>query len=98
MNNVTTSPASHLMALVTSSLVSSTATSGSTGTFQVLMAARTWSRASDAAAGPAANRKRRECRSVGRMGALVIMGLLRGRLDVRLLDVHLLGALAGRAF
>src|SRR6201996_5068836 len=88
MNSVMVLPASCLMALVTSSLVSRTAMSGSTGTFQALMAARTWSRASAAAAGPAVSRWRRECRSVGRMGALVIMGLLRGRLDMRWLDVH----------
>src|ERR1700727_2753159 len=66
------------MALVTSSLVSRMATSGSTGTSQAVMAARTCSRASPTAAGPVVRRWGREWSSVGRMGALVIMGLLRG--------------------
>ena len=52
-------PASLARALVTSSLVSSTATDGSTGTSQAQMAARTWLRASAAAAGSAASEMRR---------------------------------------
>ena len=46
MASVMVWPASCLMALVTSSLVSRIATSGSTGTSQAQMAARTWLRAS----------------------------------------------------
>ena len=41
MASATVSPVSYLMALVTSSLVSRTATLGSTGTSQAQMAART---------------------------------------------------------
>ena len=78
MASVTVSPASCLMALVTSSLVSRIATLGSTGTSQARIAAWTWLRASAAAAGPVVSRTRRECSSVGRVGALVFIGLLRG--------------------
>ena len=78
MASVMVSPASCLMALVTSSLVSRIATLGSTGISQARMAAWTWLRASAAAAGPVVSRTRRECSSVGRMGALVFIGLLRG--------------------
>src|SRR5579864_9183218 len=58
------------MALVTRSLVSRIAISGSTGTFQSLMAARTSLRASAAAAGSLVSRTRRWCSSVGRVGAI----------------------------
>ena len=78
MASMTVSPASCLMALVTSSLVSRTATPGSTGTSQAQMAARTWLRASAAAAGPAVSRTRRRCSSVGRVGAIVFIGFLSG--------------------
>ena len=64
-------PVSCLSALVTSSLVSSTAVSTSTGTSQARIAARTWLRASPAAAGPAASEIRRGRCTVGRMGAIV---------------------------
>ena len=78
MASVTVPLASCLMALVTSSLVSRTATSGSTGTSQAQMAARTWLRASPAAAGPVASRARHRCSSVGRVGAIAFIGFLNG--------------------
>src|SRR5690349_21809102 len=62
------------MALVTSSLVSRTAMSGSTGMSQARMAARTWPRASPAAAGLAVSRTRQTCSSVGRVGAIAFIG------------------------
>ena len=61
-------------ALVTSSLASRTAMSGSTGTSQAQMAARTWLRASATAAGLAASRTRRSFSSVGRVGAIAFIG------------------------
>src|ERR1700750_2256316 len=73
MKTVTVSPRSCLIALVTSSLVSRAATSGSTGASQAAMAAWTWRRASDTASGPVVSRTRRECRSVGRVGAQVVI-------------------------
>ena len=78
MASVTVSPGSCLMALVTSSLVSRTATLGSTGTSQAQMAARTWLRASAAAAGPVVSRTRHPCSSVGRVGAIAFIGFLSG--------------------
>ena len=71
-------PASWLMALVTSSLVSRTAMSSSTGMSQTRMAARTWPRASPAAAGLAVSRTRQTCSSVGRVGAIAFIGILIG--------------------
>jgi hypothetical protein len=71
MTSRTVSPPSCVMALVTSSLVSRTATGASTGTSQAQMAARTWLRASAAAAGPAVNEMRRGGCTVGRIGAIV---------------------------
>src|SRR5579863_6599462 len=71
-----------LMALVTSSLVSRTATSGSTGTSQSQMAARTWRRASAEAAGPAVSRTRHSRNSVRRVGAITFIGFLWGRVDL----------------
>ena len=62
------------MALVTSSLVSRTATSVSTGTFQALTVARTWLRASPAAAGPVVSRTRYACSSAARASAMVFIG------------------------
>src|SRR5215470_5110478 len=67
------------MALVTSSLVSRTATSSSTGISQARMAARTWLRASPAAAGLAVSRTRQACSSVGRVSAIAFIGILIGR-------------------
>src|SRR5215475_7740865 len=67
------------MALVTSSLVSRTAMSSSTGISQARMAARTWLRASPAAAGLAVSRTRQTCSSVGRVGAIAFIGILIGR-------------------
>src|ERR1700749_1862277 len=67
------------MALVTSSLVSRTATSSSTGISQARMAARTWPRASPAAAGLAVSRTRQTCSSVGRVSAIAFIGILIGR-------------------
>src|SRR5580658_2102698 len=72
-------PAACLMALVTRSLVSRIATSGSTGGCQPQMSSLTWLRASAAAAGRAVSRIRHLCRSVGRVGAMVFIGFLRGR-------------------
>src|SRR6266852_9647587 len=82
MASVTVSPASCLMALVTSSLVSRTATLGSTGTSQAQMAARTWLRASAAAAGPVVSRTRHRCSSVGRVGAIAFIGFLSGPVEL----------------
>ena len=78
MASVMVSFVSCLMALVTSSLVSRTATFASTGTSHAQMAARTWVRASAAAAGPAVSRTRQICSSEGRVGAIVFIGFLRG--------------------
>jgi hypothetical protein len=72
-------PASWLMALVTSSLVSRTAISSSTGMSQARMAARTRPRASPAATGLAVSRMRQTCSSVGRVGAIAFIGILIGR-------------------
>src|SRR5579859_1865118 len=71
-----------LMALVTSSLVSRTATSWSTGISQAQMAARTWRRASAEAAGPAVSRIRHCRSSVGRVGAITFIGFLWGRVEL----------------
>src|SRR5271163_670145 len=62
------------MAFVTRSLVSRTATSGSTGARHRSRAARTWRRASATVAGPAASRTGSPGSSVGRGGAIVVMG------------------------
>src|SRR5580700_8149188 len=62
------------MAFVTRSLVSRTATSGSTGARQRSRAARTWRRASATVAGPAVSRTGSPGSSVGRGGAIVVMG------------------------
>jgi len=70
MASVMTQPASCLMALVTSSLVSRAATPGSTGTSQAQMAARTSLRASAAAAGPTGSLTRHACDSAGPAGTL----------------------------
>src|SRR5271154_7175603 len=78
MASVTVPVVSRLMALVTSSLVSRTATLGSTGTSHARMAAWTWRRASPAAAGPVASRTRRRYSSVGRGGAIAFIGFLSG--------------------
>src|ERR1700729_2262271 len=67
------------MALVTSSLVSRTAMSSSTGISQARMAARTWPRASTAAAGLAVSRTRQTCSSVGGVGAMAFIGIPVGR-------------------
>src|SRR6186997_2815519 len=67
------------MALVTSSLVSRTAMSSSTGMSQARMAARTWLRASPAAAGLAVSRTRQTCSSVGRVSAIAFIGILISR-------------------
>src|ERR1700748_3403764 len=67
------------MALVTSSLVSRIAMSSSTGISQARMAARTWPRASPAAAGLAVSRTRATCSSVGRVTAIAFIGILIGR-------------------
>ena len=53
--------------------------SGSTGTSQAQMAARTWLRASAAAAGPAASRARHARKSAGRVGAITFIGFFLGR-------------------
>ena len=63
--------ASCRIALVTNSLVSRIATSGSTGIPQVQIAVRTCLRASAAAAGPAGSAMRRGRSTVGRIGAIV---------------------------
>ena len=97
MASVMVSPASCLMALVTSSLVSRVATPGSNGTSQARIAASTWPRASAAAAGPAVSRTRRECSSVGRVGALVFIGLLRGFELVRKSAGHAAQLFRGRS-
>src|SRR5689334_15985979 len=55
MTTVMVSPCSCLMALVTSSLVSSTAMDSSTGTSQAWMVALTWPRATPTDAGSAAS-------------------------------------------
>src|SRR5215469_3389024 len=70
-------PASCLIALVTSSLVSRTATDASTGRSQAKMAARTSVRASAGAAGPTASEMRRRCCCclVGRIGVVVSIWL-----------------------
>jgi len=78
MASVTVPVTSCLMALVTSSLVSRIATSGSTGMSQAQMAARTWRRASAEAAGPAVSRTRHPRSSVGRVGAITFIGFLCG--------------------
>jgi len=78
MASVTVSLASCLIALVTSSLVSSTATAGSTGMSHARMAAWTWLRASAAAAGPLVSRTRHPSSTVGRVGAIAVIGFLRG--------------------
>src|SRR5437016_7471880 len=78
MARVTALPDSCLMALVTSSLVSRTATSWSTGMSQAQMAARTWPRASEAAAGPVVSLTRHWFSSVGRVGAIAFIGFLSG--------------------
>src|SRR5919201_3778974 len=70
------------MALVTSSLVSRTATSSSTGQSQARMTSLTWLRASAAAAGPAASRTRHTCISAGRVGAIAFIGFLSGRVEL----------------
>ncbi len=82
MASVTVPPGSCLMALVTSSLVSRTAISGSTGTSQAQMTARTWLRASAAAAGPVVSRTRHPVSSVGRVGAMAFIGFLKGRFEL----------------
>jgi hypothetical protein len=74
--SVTVSPVPCMMALVTKSLVSKTAMSGSTGIFQARMTARTWPRASAAAAGFLVSRKRRWCSSVGQVGAIASIRFL----------------------
>ena len=53
--------------------------SGSTGISQARMAARTWLRASPAAAGLAVSRTRQACSSVGRVSAIAFIGILIGR-------------------
>src|SRR5260370_23505969 len=75
--SVVAGPGSCRMALVTSSLVSRAAVSGSTGMSQAVMAGRTWRRAWAAGAGPAASRIRRPVSSAGRVGAIAFMGVLR---------------------
>ena len=77
MTSMTVSPGSCRMALVTSSLVSRTATLRSTGTSQAQMAARTWLRASATTAGPVVSRTRHPFSSVGRVGAIAFIGFLR---------------------
>src|SRR5580693_8830496 len=62
------------MAFVTRSLVSRTATSGSTGARHRSRAARTWRRASATMAGRAVSRTGSPGSSVGRGGAIVVMG------------------------
>ena len=76
MPSVMASPVACLTALVTSSLVSRTATSASTGSFQAAMAARTWLRASAAAAGLGASRTRHACSSTARVSAIAFIGIL----------------------
>ena len=76
MASVTVSPSPCVMALVTKSLVSRTAMSGSTGTFQARMTARTWLRASAAALGSLVSRRRRWCSSVGRVGVIAFIRFL----------------------
>jgi len=78
MASVTSFPASCLMALVTSSLVSRTATLASMGTSQAQMASRTWPRASAAAVGPAVSGTQCQYSSVGRVGAIAFIGFLSG--------------------
>ena len=75
MASMTIPVTSCLMALVTSSLVSRIATSGSTGISHAQMAARTWRRASAAAAGPVLSRTRYPRSSVGRVGAITFIGI-----------------------
>src|SRR4029077_17960962 len=64
-----------------SSLVSRTAASVSTGTFQAQTAARTWLRASPAAARPVASRTRYACSSAARAGAMVFIDSLKAGLE-----------------
>src|SRR6516164_10494275 len=68
MTTVMVSPFSCLMALVTSSLVSSTAMDSSTGISQAWIVALTWPRAMPTDTGSAASVTLRFCSTVGRSG------------------------------
>jgi len=70
MASVRASPSPCVMALVTRSLASRIAMSGSTETLQSPMAARTWLRASAAAAATLVSRTRRWYSSAGRVVAI----------------------------
>jgi hypothetical protein len=76
MASAMVSPGSCRMALVTSSLVSRTAMSGSTRLPPAQMAVRTWRRASAAAAGPETSRAQQECSRLGRVAAIRFIGSL----------------------
>src|SRR5271170_3341696 len=76
MASVTVSPSPYVMALVTMSLVSRIAMSGSTGTCQAWRAARTRPRASAAEDGSLASRTRRWYSSVERVGAITMIRFL----------------------
>src|SRR5262249_57040204 len=76
---VMVAPGSGRVALVTGPLGRGTAPPASPGTSQARRAARTWLRASPAAAGLAVSRTRQTCSSVGRVGAIAFIGILIGR-------------------
>src|SRR5215469_4655042 len=71
---MTLGPAPRLTTLVTTSLMSRIAMSGSTATCQAHRATRRWRRACPAAAGSLTSRTRRWCSSAGRAGAIALIG------------------------
>src|SRR5215469_238555 len=71
---MTLGPAPRLTTLVTTSLMSRIAMSGSTATCQAHRTSRSWRRACPAAAGSLTSRRRRWCSSAGRAGAIAFIG------------------------